>query len=87
MRDLYIASDEIVVSLDPSEIRLIDRALHCLRYSNEPMTGSQLVNLAGLSGEWRALTQDHAAERYHDMRPKTALALVAGVEMLTHETD
>ena len=46
------------VVLDDSEVRLIDRALHCLRYSNDIKDGSQLVNLAGLSQEWMCMSQD-----------------------------
>ncbi len=47
-----------VVVLDDSEVRLIDRALHCLRYSDDIKDGSQLVNLAGLSQEWMCMSQD-----------------------------
>lgn len=49
-----------VVVLDASEVRLIMRALDVLRYSEpcKTMTGSQLVNLAGLSAEWLGMTQD-----------------------------
>ncbi len=48
-----------VVVLDPSEVRLIMKALDELRYSDasRSMTGSQLVNLAGLSMEWLSMTQ------------------------------
>ena len=46
------------VVLDDSEVRLIGRALHCLRYSNDIKDGSQLVNLAGLSQEWMGMLQD-----------------------------
>ena len=46
------------VVLDDSEVRLIDRALHCLRYSNDIKDGSQLLNLAGLSQEWMCMSQD-----------------------------
>lgn len=48
------------VVLDDSEVRLIMRALDVLRYSepSKTMTGSQLINLAGLSQEWMCMTQD-----------------------------
>ncbi len=48
------------VVLDDSEVRLIMKALDTLRYSNESatMTGSMLINLAGLSQEWLCMTQD-----------------------------
>lgn len=72
MDDLYVGMNNIEVALDPSEVRLIMRALDCLRYSEESahMNGSQLVNLAGLSMEWRGLTQDIAAHRYHGRKPE-----------------
>lgn len=46
--------------MDVSEVRLIMKALDELRYSDasKSMTGSQLVNLAGLSMEWLCMTQD-----------------------------
>ncbi len=49
-----------VVVLDDSEVRLIMKALDELRYSEESttMTGSMLINLAGLSSEWLTLVQD-----------------------------
>lgn len=47
-----------VVVLDASEVQLIMKALDVLRYSDEKMNGSQLVNLAGLSAEWLGMTQD-----------------------------
>lgn len=48
------------VVLDDSEVRLIMKALDELRYSEAgtSMTGSQLVNLAGLSQEWMGMLQD-----------------------------
>lgn len=48
-----------VVVLDDSEVRLIMKALDELRYSDasRSMTGSQLVNLAGLSMEWLCMSQ------------------------------
>ena len=48
------------VVLDDSEVRLIMKALDCLRYSpaSAGLNGSQLVNLAGLSHEWLCMTQD-----------------------------
>lgn len=51
------------VVLDESEVRLIMKALDELRYSDESaaMTGSMLVNLAGLSHEWICMTQDMEA--------------------------
>lgn len=66
MNDLYIGKDEVVVSLDHSEVRLVMRALDVLRYSADSyrMSGSQLVNLAGLSGEWLRLTQDVGGKRF-----------------------
>ena len=49
-----------VVVLDDSEVRLIMKALDTLRYSpaSAGLTGSMLVNLAGLSHEWLCMTQD-----------------------------
>ncbi len=48
------------VVLDDSEVRLIMKALDELRYAKGTgqMTGSQLVNFAGLSYEWLCMTQD-----------------------------
>lgn len=46
------------VVLDDYEVRLIDRALHCLRYSDDIKDVSQLVNLAGLSQEWMCMSHD-----------------------------
>lgn len=48
------------VVLDDSEVRLIMKALDELRYSeaSTTMTGSMLVNLAGLSQEWMCMSQD-----------------------------
>lgn len=48
------------VVLDDSEVRLIMKALDELRYSeaSTSMTGSMLINLAGLSQEWRSMAQD-----------------------------
>lgn len=84
MNDLFIGNDEVVVSLDHSEVRLIMKALDVLRYSVDSyrMSGSQLVNLAGLSSEWLRLTQDVGGKRYHTMRPKTALAFVESVDTI-----
>lgn len=48
------------VVLDRSEVRLIMRALDCLRYSpaSAGLNGSQLADLAGLSHEWLCMSQD-----------------------------
>lgn len=61
--DAAYNSRDAVVILDHSEVRLIMKALDVLRYSEESahMNGSQLVNLAGLSAEWRTATQDIGA--------------------------
>lgn len=56
--DAAYNKETIAVILDPSEVRLIMQALDVLRYSDEPMNGSQLINLAGLSHEWLCVTQD-----------------------------
>lgn len=52
-----------VVVLDDSEVLLIMRALAALRYSNESkyLSGSMLVNLAGLSQEWHNMSTDMAS--------------------------
>lgn len=57
--DAVYNSKDAVVILDHSEVRLIKIALDALRYSEESvsMSGSQLVNLAGLSAEWATITQ------------------------------
>lgn len=54
-----------VVVLDDSEVLLLMRALTELRYSNESkyMTGSMLVNLAGLSQEWRNMSVDMSSPK------------------------
>lgn len=57
MDAVYNEKDAVVI-LDHSEVRLIMKALDVLRYSDEKMNGSQLVNLAGLSQEWLCMTQD-----------------------------
>ncbi len=57
MEAAYTKTDAVVV-LDVYEVRLIMKALDVLRYSDESLTGSQLVNLAGLSQEWLCMTQD-----------------------------
>lgn len=59
MEAAYTKTDAVVM-LDASEVRLIMRALDCLRYSpaSAGLNGSQLVNLAGLSHEWLCMTQD-----------------------------
>lgn len=57
MEAAYTKNDAVVI-LDPSEVRLIMKALDTLRYSGETMTGSMLVNLAGLSQDWQCMTQD-----------------------------
>lgn len=84
MNDLFIGTDEVVVSLDHSEVRLIMKALDELRYSEalNGMDGSQLVNLAWLSNAWMGLTTDVGGKRYHTMRPKTALAYVESVDTI-----
>ena len=57
MEAAYTKTNAVVI-LDPSEVQLIMKALDTLRYSGETMTGSMLVNLAGLSTEWACMTQD-----------------------------
>lgn len=55
--DAAYNKETAVIVLDASEVRLIMKALDVLRYSDEKMNGSQLVNLAGLSHEWLCMTQ------------------------------
>lgn len=62
MEAAYTKKDAVII-LDVSEVRLIMRALDLLRYSDENLNGSQLVNLAGLSVEWRAMLQDMASPK------------------------
>lgn len=59
MEAVYTKKTAVVV-LDDSEVRLIMKALDELRYSESAttMTGSMLVNLAGLSHEWLRMSQD-----------------------------
>lgn len=80
MNDLYIGTDEVVVSLDHSEVRLIMKALDVLRYSADSyrMSGSQLVNLAGLSSEWLRLTQDVGGKRFTNVDGYDAQDMVIG---------
>ena len=74
---------EIYVKLDGPEMRLIAKALSVLRYSNEPMTGSQLVDLAGLSVEWMTLCQDVGGKRWSTDADLLKLAgKVAGTEVI-----
>lgn len=59
MEAAYTKTDAVVM-LDASEVRLILKALDELRYAQVTgqMSGSQLINLAGLSHEWLRMTQD-----------------------------
>lgn len=76
---------EAYVKLDGSEARLIALALDNLRYSDITMTGSQLVDLAGLSMEWRGFTQDlHNRWSSEDELLRMA-SKVAGIEIMKQE--
>lgn len=75
-----LGMNHVEMSLEPDEVRLIMKALDELRYSeaSRTMTGSQLVNLAGLSSEWRTLTQEIARHETY----KHELARYTRVEVL-----
>lgn len=64
MEAVYRSEKEIYVKLDGPEVRLIMLALDELRYEPAGLTGSQLVDLAGLSTEWKCLTQDVGGKRW-----------------------
>lgn len=66
-----LGMNHVEMSLEPDEVRLIMKALDELRYSeaSRTMTGSMLVNLAGLSSEWRTLTQQIARHEEYNHEP------------------
>lgn len=71
MEVFELGMNHVEISIDPADVRLIMKALDELRYSDasNSMTGSQLVNLAGLSMEWRTLTQQIARHETYKYEP------------------
>lgn len=71
MEVFELVMNHVELSIDPAEVRLIMKALDELRYADasKTMTGSQLVKLAGLSMEWRTLTQQIARHETYKYEP------------------
>lgn len=76
MMDAAYNKDMAVVVLDRSEVRLIMKALDVLRYSDEKMNGSMLINLAGLSHEWLCMTQAISSPNKYMVSPDADIDLV-----------
>lgn len=84
MEAVYRNEKEIFVKLDGPEMRLIMKALDDLRISSAAiLTGSQLVDLAGLSMEWMCMCQDVGGKRWSSPEEfLTAASKVAGIDIV-----
>ena len=83
MEAVYRSEKEIFVKLDGPEVRMIMKALDELRYAPVSMTGSQLVDLAGLSMEWMCLCQDVGGKRWSGPEEfLKAASKVAGIDIV-----
>ena len=84
MEAVYRNEKEVYVKLDGPEVRLIMKALDTMRYNTDiVLTGSQLVDLSGLSMEWMCLCQDVGGNRWSSPEEfLKAASKVAGIDIV-----